>query len=650
MRFRNMTNTTGSQRCFRIANGLLHRSGIAVAIGFALCAVSTSWTVQAQNPPLDQSMESSRFAELIYGATMDDIRPNRGTIKRPDTELIPPGTAKPDSKSTAPDVTDGSDEFSMIEAEESDAKNDNDPNGNARRSLGMQLSEFPRNGFSLADNEAMGDWLTLSDVVASLYRSYPEIAAARQQQALANGQVIEAFGSFDTVLQAYSLNEPTGFYENYRHGLSVARRTWWGGYIGAGYKIGRGSFQPWYEERETEERGEFSVKASYQLLRGREIDPYRVAVFRASLERDAANPIFQQAILQVSREAAHLYWMWSAVGASVQAQRQLLDLAELRGRQYDIGVKAGKFSEIDQILNNQLIAERRAKLIETQQKFQALGFKLSLYLRTEDGTPMIPSQDWLPESFPVLQSPEVPLGEAISMAIARRPEPRLLQIELRQLSFDRRLARNDMLPTLHAISEVSQDVGRAASSSDDKGQLVMVLGLEGEVPIQRRKARGKLQQTNAKMAQVDQKLRLTRDKITAEVQEALNRLELSNDIAEQALISLRAAIETLTRYQFAFRSGKIDLIFLNLLEQKANETQIKLIEARQAWFLALSDLQFALGIDPLDQAMEVSTLPLSPPIDVSMITDNQQVDIDDEDDNGNDAAIDEADDAEADDN
>ena len=619
MRFRDKTIITARPHRYRVAVGLLMQFSILFC----------SQTVRAQEPVFDSSITPDRFADLIYGATLEGVRADQSVMPRNDAELVPPGTASKDDQSNASGLADPSDDFSMIETEDANTSDDSDAIDNARNSLGMQLSEFPRNGFSLADNEAMGDWLTLSDVVASLYRSYPEIAAARQQQALANGQLVEAFGSFDTVLQGYSLNEPTGFYENYRHGLSVARRTWWGGYVGAGYKIGRGSFQPWYEERETEERGEFSVKASYQLLRGRAIDPYRVAVFRASLEREAADPVFQQAILQVSREAAHLYWMWSAAGASVQAQQQLLELAEMRGRQYDIGVEAGKFSEIDQILNNQLIAERRAKLIETRQKFQALGFKLSLYLRTDSGLPLIPDPNWLPESFPVLQSPEVPLGEAISMAIASRPEPRLLQIELRQLTFDRRLARNDMLPTLHAISEVSQDVGRAASSSDDKGQLVMVLGLEGEVPIQRRKARGKLQQTNAKMAQVDQKLRLTRDKITAEVQEALNRLELSNEIAEQALISLRAAIETLTRYQFAFKSGKIDLIFLNLLEQKANETQIKLIEARQAWFLALSDLQFALGIDPLDQAMEVSILPLSAPIDVSMFTDdNQQADID----------------------
>ncbi len=53
------------------------------------------------------------------------------------------------------------------------------------------------------------------------------------------------------------------------------------------------------------------------------------------------------------------------------------------------------------------------------------------------------------------------------------------------------------------------------------------------------------------------------------------------------------------------------MIYLNLLESKANETEIKLVKAQQDWFIALSRLQAALGLDPLDQAMMVSELPES---------------------------------------
>ena len=454
--------------------------------------------------------------------------------------------------------------------------------------------------------------LTLADVIASLYRAYPEIAAARQQNPLAAGQQIEAMGAFDTKLEAYTLNEPTGFYENSRHGIGVARQTWWGGYLSAGYRIGRGAFQPWYKERETNEGGEFSVTSAFPLLQGRALDSARVAVFQASVARQMSGPMVQQAILEASREATLVYWQWVATGAISQAQRELLELAEQRGKQYQAGVQAGKFAEIDLILNQQLIAERRANALETEQKFRALAFRLSLFLRDQVGRPMLPRNEWLPNQFPVIEAP--PPGDFqqdLADALARRPEPQLLQLEIRQLQLERQLAQNMLLPTLDVVAEASQDVGAQATSARDKGQFELVVGLQGEVPIQRRKARGKIQSVSAKTTQMLHKLELQRNTFGAELQTAYNSLVLATQIVQQAEISLRAAFETLQRYRFAFERGKIDLIYLNFLESKVTETEIKLVGAQQGWFEALARMQYALGLDPLDQAMIIAELPFS---------------------------------------
>jgi len=459
---------------------------------------------------------------------------------------------------------------------------------------------------------APAEKLTLADVIASLYRAYPEILQARQEIERTRGNQLSAFGAFDTYLDGFTINEPTGFYENYRHGIGTARRTWWGGYLSAGYRIGRGSFQPWYKERQTDEAGEFKVGVGQALLQGRAIDPYRVAVFQAALDRQAAGPIIQQAILQTAQEATLFYWQWVAAGALVQAQRELLELAEQRGKQFAEGFEAGKFAEIDVVLNRQLIAERRAKLLETEQKFQETSFKLSLYLRGDQGQPIVPGGQWLPAHFPEIEPPADRNFDAdLAAALARRPEPRLLQLEIRRTQWERQLAYNDRLPRVDLIAEASQDMGPPASSSDDKGEFELVLGLEADVPIQRRKARGKIIATTAKIAQTTQKLRLQRDKIAAELQTAYNRLQLAAQIVRQSELSLIAAFDSLDRYRFGFQQGKVDLIVLNLLETKANETEIKLVEAQQEWFAALATMQLALGLDPLDQAMIIAELPES---------------------------------------
>ena len=48
---------------------------------------------------------------------------------------------------------------------------------------------------------------------------------------------------------------------------------------------------------------------------------------------------------------------------------------------------------------------------------------------------------------------------------------------------------------------------------------------------------------------------------------------------------------------------------MNIVETKAFETEVKLVEAQSDWFFALSQLQAALALDPLAEAMEITDLP-----------------------------------------
>ncbi len=513
--------------------------------------------------------------------------------------------------------------------------------GGAAGTAGTQTEPDAGNGATETDGEPEAvesadvpevnpNKLTLADVVASVYRSFPTIQQARLQRGVADGEVLEAYGAFDLKLQGYTLNEPTGFYRNFRHGISVARQTWWGGYLSAGHRIGRGDFQPWYKERETNEGGEFKLGLGIPLLQGRAIDPARVAVFQAGVSQNEVQPLMQQEILLASLEAAIVYWEWVAAGARLLAQEELLELAKNRQTQFEIGAKAGRFAPIDVVFNRQLVAERESKRLETLRKFQSATFKLSFYLRDNAGQPMLPSDDWLPLHFPILG--ELPPGDFaadFATALSQRPELVLLNLDIQRLRIDRQLACNQILPTLDLIAEASQDTGIPASSSNDKGQFELVVGLMGEVPIQRSKARGKIQQLNGKQLQLDQKIRMQRNKIGIELQTARNALMVAQDLVNQAELALEAAFETLVKYRFAFLRGYADLLYLNILETKANETEIKLVDAQASWFIALAQMQAALGLDPLEQAMLVTELPTSTrkgpgdmPMDVPSVPDD----------------------------
>lgn len=452
--------------------------------------------------------------------------------------------------------------------------------------------------------------LALSDVIASVYRAYPIIEQDRLQANVAGGEQISAWGAYDTKLQGYSLSQPLGFYQTYRHGLGAARQLWWGGYLSAEYRLGRGSFQPWYKERETNDGGELSVGIVQPLLQGRAIDPQRVELFQANLRRQSVDPQVQARLLWTALDASNAYWTWLGAGVILRSQMELLALAEVRGEQLKQLILAKVGKQIDVVVNNQLIAERRGKVVESELKFWQASAKLSLYLRDEAGNPLIPSLAWLPNGFsPILELPGNSFDEDYAAALARRPELQLIDLELQQIRWDIQLACNQLLPQVDFTIQGSQDTGAPASSLRDKSPFELDAGLVGEVPYQRRKARGRIQSSQGKLAIVEQKRRFQQDKIAIELQSAHAELQTTRETIRQAEAALRASQEALKTYRFAFDKGQVDLVFLNLVEPKVTENEIKLVEQKQQWFYALAAKQAALGLDPIEQALKITPLP-----------------------------------------
>ena len=99
----------------------------------------------------------------------------------------------------------------------------------------------------------------LRAVALSVRNHFPLIRQAIAARVIASGEVLAARGAFDHKLDGYSNTQPLDFYENNWHNLGLKRDTYWGGQVFAGYRIGRGSFEPWYKERETNAGGEFKA-------------------------------------------------------------------------------------------------------------------------------------------------------------------------------------------------------------------------------------------------------------------------------------------------------------------------------------------------------------------------------------------------------
>lgn len=451
-------------------------------------------------------------------------------------------------------------------------------------------------------NDDQAEPIQFDQVVGSVYQSYPLLEAAMYSRNIAIGQQVGASGAFDTKLKAASENGPQGYYQTYRQNVGVVQPTYWGGEVFAGYRIGRGDFQPWYQERQTNGGGEFKAGVQVPLARNRTIDARRAELWKAGLERTMAEPEIQAQLIGFVQEASYSYWDWVAAGEYHQIATRILKLAEERTSRIEAQVKAGLVDPPELTDNLRLVAIRQAKVADTRRKLEQTGAKLSVYLRDASGNPILPSDDQLPRFPEPTPIDDDVLESNISLALTQRPELRVLDLMRQQTQVDYTEACNQMQPELNAVLWGSQDVGDPTSTKRDKSPYESEASMYLDVPMQRRKARGKMTELQGKLAQLSAKRRITADKIGVDVRAAHAALKSAWEQVKETRDSLTYAEDLAARERKNQDAGASDLLKVTLREQYAVESAEKNIDALKLYFDAQADYRAALAEDNLTNA------------------------------------------------
>lgn len=440
--------------------------------------------------------------------------------------------------------------------------------------------------------------IALEQVVDAVYQSFPLLEIARLERNVRSGENISAQGEFDLKLKGESENTPEGFYQTYRNGVGFDQPLFSGGSVFGGYRIGRGSFEPWYLERQTNDGGEFKLGLSVPLWQNRGIDERRSALWRSAYGRNLVEPEIRTQLLLHIRDGSVAYWEWVGAGRQYQYAEQLLDLAQDRDQQLRRQVEVGKKPESDLTDNERLIVSRRVKQLDALRKLQTTAAKLSLYLRMPDGLPFVPTPDLLPTEFPEpLPVERALVNQDVSFALDRRPELEAFDISRQMLNVELAQAQNLLQPSLDAVVSGDQDVGGLTSSKGDKQPFELDAGIYFSVPVQRRKALGKIAALEGKLAQLNAKRQFAADKISVEVQAAIIAL----DTAYQAIGQARTAVrlnEEMERYELIrLEQGDSDFLRINLREQATFDARVAEVDAYLRYFEAQADYRAAIAAD-----------------------------------------------------
>lgn len=430
--------------------------------------------------------------------------------------------------------------------------------------------------------------LRLEHVMKSVEANYPPLLVALADRQIADADVLQALGRFDTVLGAQFDTDRLGFYSNERVTLGFSQPfAQWGASAYGGWRVGEGRFAPYDGKSETRSYGEWRGGFSVPLVRNREIDDRRGSLEKARIGRRIADLGIDQQRLVIRQFAARRYWDWASAGMRLRVAREVLRVAEERDAAIRETARLGQIAAIEVTENRRQILQRRAQLVEADRSIQAAAIELSLYYRDGAGNPVLATAGQLPPLLPVTASLSDDQVDADRLrALAQRPEIARLAQQRQQTQVDLRLARNDRMPA------VDVGLGFTAESGDNtavrRGPNELKASLRFELPFQRRAATGRLQGAAARLSQIEQRERFARDQVEAEVRDAASAVRAAHERAVLAKEETVVALDLADAERERFKLGDSTLFTVNLREQAAVEAELREVSAVNDYLRAVT--------------------------------------------------------------
>jgi len=435
--------------------------------------------------------------------------------------------------------------------------------------------------------------LAVDEVIDSVDRHHPPLEAAEQRVRAAEGQRLSAEGGFDLTLGTRVAGNFFGYYEYGRLDVSLSQPTpFWGTTFVGGWRLGRGfargGIPDYYRYDETFDGGELRLGAVVPLWRDGPIDSRRATLWRAEHNVNATREDRDARRLRIVYAATEAYVRWVAAGQRYAVARELLALAEERDAQIASRVRAGAIPAIEHLENRRAILERRQALVSARRLLEQRALGLSLYLRHDDGTPLVVSPERLPVEIAGPAASVASEAEDVARALDQRPELRRFAAQRRAAEVAVELADNQFSPRVDLSVLGSVDVGGPGVSDPERAyeiqrtlerpQLEAMLTLQ--VPLQFRDARGRIEQSRADLAALDADLELARDQVGIEVRDTRSALRAAAENVAITRDSAEVARLVSDAERVRFEAGASSLLIVNLREAAAAAAAQAAIDAR----------------------------------------------------------------------
>jgi outer membrane protein TolC len=415
----------------------------------------------------------------------------------------------------------------------------------------------------------VAEGLTLDTVFSSIKTYHPSVLRELEKLGAKEADLLSARGSFDTRLEADARSYADGFYTGSNASSRLLQPLEIGGAdVFTEYRVGNGSFPVYEDELVTLDGGELSLGFEFSLLRDRAVDSRRNKLRLSEMGVDAQRFQIEEKKLELFRQASELYWAWRYQNQVLGVFRKLLEVAEKRQTQLEKRAEAGDLAPFDVKDNQRIILKRREQILKEEMKLEEIQAKLSIYLREEGGDPLDFSSTKPPSRMLSRPNPVPQLVSLLSNARSMRPEFQILDFRQKMIFQEQGFAESNVLPRLDLRSTLSRDLGNGSVSRQDEEWKV---GLQFELPLQRREAKGDLMRLESELRQVRYERQLLEEQVNARLKVLLRLWKKSKQRLDTLEHEVKATAELEEGERLRFGNGDSNLIFVALREVASGE-------------------------------------------------------------------------------
>ena len=354
-------------------------------------------------------------------------------------------------------------------------------------------------------------------------------------------------------------------------------------------------------------QGSLTMTLTQPILRGFGGKSNMVRIRAARLARQLSNTQFQLTVMTTVAEVIKSYWDLVGAIENLKVREGALENAERLLKISETRREIGTAADIEVLQSKAGVASRQSELISARSQVASASDLLKQFLDLRDGDRFSPVQV-VPTDRPNIEDKslfdpsqfEESLDKSVALALARRPEAAISELQIDNAEMEETRAKRDMMPQLDFNSSYTAGgrdhrLRKTFRGILNKQDEAYTLGLTASLPIGNHVARG--QHLRAKLArrEAEQQQKKTLQGLMLNAHMAVRNVMTNRILVESNRQARRLQEANVVAEEKRLRLGVTTSWQVLQVQEDLTAAQTLEVQAQTAYEKALVELQLAEG-------------------------------------------------------